>query len=35
MKKMIYKNEKTGQILFQETLSGKMPMTGLEPALYC
>ena len=28
-------NEKTGQLLFSETLSGEMPMTGLEPALYC
>lgn len=28
-------NEKTEQTLFQETLSGEMPMTGLEPALYC
>ena len=28
-------NEKTGQKLFKETLSGEMPTTGLEPALYC
>ena len=28
-------NEKTGQILFEESLSGELPMTGLEPALYC
>lgn len=28
-------NEKTGQNLFYETLSGELPMTGLEPALYC
>jgi site-specific DNA recombinase len=28
-------NEKTGQILFEESLSGGMPMTGLEPAPRC
>lgn len=28
-------NEKTGQMLFTETLSGEMPVTGLEPASYC
>ena len=28
-------NEKTGQMLFSEALSGEMPVTGLEPALYC
>ena len=28
-------NEKTRQNLFEETLSGGLPMTGLEPALYC
>lgn len=28
-------NEKTGQILFEESLSGELPMAGLEPALYC
>lgn len=28
-------NEKTGQDLFYETLSGEMPMAGLEPAFYC
>lgn len=28
-------NEKTGQILFKESLSGELQMTGLEPALYC
>ena len=28
-------NEKTGQILFKESLSGEMPMTGLEPAPCC
>lgn len=28
-------NEKTGQTIFEESLSGEMPMTGLEPALYC
>jgi hypothetical protein len=27
--------EKTGQSLFKEPLSGEMPMTGLEPAPYC
>lgn len=28
-------NEKTGQTIFKERLSGELPMTGLEPALYC
>ncbi|MCB1112829.1 MAG: recombinase zinc beta ribbon domain-containing protein [Chlamydiia bacterium] len=28
-------NEKTGQILFAETLSGQVPMAGLEPAPCC
>lgn len=28
-------NEKTGQILFGETLSGEMPVAGLEPAPCC
>jgi site-specific DNA recombinase len=28
-------NEKTGQILFEESLSGELQMTGLEPALCC
>ena len=27
-------NEKTGQTIFEESLSGELPMTGLEPALY-
>ena len=31
----VLENEKTGQILFEESLSGELPMTGLEPALYC
>lgn len=28
-------NEKTGQTLFEESLSGELPMTGLEPAPSC
>lgn len=28
-------NEKTGQILFEESLSGELPMTGFEPAPSC
>ncbi|MBA2368809.1 MAG: hypothetical protein H0V82_07275 [Candidatus Protochlamydia sp.] len=28
-------NKKTGQILIKRSLSGELPMTGLEPALYC
>lgn len=28
-------NKKTRQNLFEETLSGEMPMTGLEPAPSC
>ncbi len=28
-------NEKTGQILFEESLSGELPKTGLEPAPSC
>lgn len=31
----VLENEKTGQVLFQESLSGGMPMTGLEPAPCC
>lgn len=34
-KKNGLENEKTGQDLFEETLSSYVPMTGLEPALYC
>ncbi len=34
-KNKVLENEKTGQILFEESLSGELPMTGLEPALYC
>lgn len=34
-KNKVLENEKTGQILFKESLSGELPMTGLEPALYC
>ncbi|MFI0435047.1 MAG: hypothetical protein ACH350_04895 [Parachlamydiaceae bacterium] len=28
-------NEKTGNIVISENVSGELPMTGLEPALYC
>lgn len=28
-------NEKTGQIFFEESLSGELPSAGLEPALSC
>jgi site-specific DNA recombinase len=31
----VLENEKTGQTIFEESLSGELPMTGLEPALYC
>ena len=34
-KNKVLENEKTGQILFEESLSGELPMTGLEPALCC
>lgn len=34
-KNKVLENEKTGQILFEESLSGELPMTGLEPALSC
>ena len=34
-KNKVLENEKTGQDLFYETLSGEMPMTGLEPAHSC
>lgn len=29
------KNEKTGNAFISENVSGDVPMTGLEPALYC
>ncbi len=28
-------NEKTGNIVISENVSGDVPMAGLEPALYC
>jgi site-specific DNA recombinase len=34
-KNKVLKNEKTGQILFEESLSGELPMAGLEPAPCC
>ena len=34
-KNKVLENEKTGQTIFEESLSGGLPMTGLEPALYC
>ena len=34
-KNKVLENEKTGQILFEESLSGELPMTGLEPAPCC
>jgi site-specific DNA recombinase len=34
-KNKVLKNEKTGQILFEESLSGELPTTGLEPAPCC
>ena len=34
-KNKVLENEKTGQILFEESLSGELPMTGLEPAPHC
>lgn len=34
-KNRVLENEKTGQILFEESLSGGLPTTGLEPALNC
>ncbi|PJD93505.1 MAG: recombinase family protein [Parachlamydia sp.] len=34
-KNKVLENEKTGQILFEESLSGGLPMTGLEPAPCC
>lgn len=34
-KNKVLENEKTGQTIFEESLSGEMPMTGLEPAPCC
>ena len=34
-KNKVLENEKTGQTIFEESLSGELPMTGLEPALSC
>lgn len=34
-KNKVLENEKTGQTIFEERLSGELPMTGLEPAPCC
>lgn len=34
-KNKVLENKKTGQTIFEESLSGELPTTGLEPALCC